>query len=257
MLASNPWHSFKKYWNSSSPDNNSTGHLEKILPQHPFFLQAISLSKYVFVVIDIKKMQYLHVSSNVKDISGWTQEDYMKGGVEFAFSVIRKEAQPGIIHFSKLINEYFKMLPAQERQDYRCYWDYQVTGPTGANTLLQQDYALRYDEEGAISILLAICTYIKNYKNDKSMHLRLTNGKENLIYEFELGKNKLNKLEALSNRELEIAQLINQSQDSIYIADKLNISVLTVNTHRRNMLKKLNVKDSLELCNLLKVLGFV
>lgn len=257
MLATTPWENFKEYWKASSEDDKSAIRLEEILPQHPFFTQAVALSKYAFVVIDIKSMQYLHVSSNVEGITGWAHEDYMKGGVEFAFSIISKEAQPGIIHFSKLIGEYSKRISPEERNDYRCYWDYRVTGRTGDNTILQQDYALRYDNEGNISILLAICTYIKNYKSDKSMHLRLTNGKENLIYEFELKTAVLNKLEALSTRELEVIQLVNQSYDSAFIADKLSISVMTVNTHRRNMLKKLHVRDSLELCNLLKVLGFL
>ncbi len=257
MQPENSWKEFKKYWNASSPQDNSTVQIERILQEHPFFLQALSLSKFGFCVIDIKQMQYLHVSTNAYEITGWPNEKYMEGGVEFGFNAIMPESQNAAICFSQLINDYFKKLPDHDKPNYRCYWDYKINGPTGIKTLLQQDYVLRYDEEGHITILLAICMDIQNYKSDKNVHLRLTNGKENLVYQFEIATKKLTELESLSKRELEIAQMINQGNDSTHIATNLNISLHTVNTHRRNMLEKLQVRDSLEMSNLLKVLGFV
>jgi DNA-binding CsgD family transcriptional regulator len=43
-----------------------------------------------------------------------------------------------------------------------------------------------------------------------------------------------------SDREFEILQLISVGLDSEQIAKKLHLSLNTVNTHRRNMLKKTN-----------------
>jgi DNA-binding CsgD family transcriptional regulator len=60
-----------------------------------------------------------------------------------------------------------------------------------------------------------------------------------------------------SKREFQIAQLVNQSYTNAEIAHQLSVSIHTVHTHRRNMLQKMNVKDFLELSNLLKVLGVV
>jgi two-component system response regulator NreC len=51
----------------------------------------------------------------------------------------------------------------------------------------------------------------------------------------------------LSPREREILQLITEALDSRQIASRLNISVKTVYTHRRNIMKKLNVKNLAEL----------
>lgn len=47
----------------------------------------------------------------------------------------------------------------------------------------------------------------------------------------------------LSKREKEILQLISQEFTAPEIADKMSISINTVNTHRRNLLSKLNVKN--------------
>ncbi|TKC12674.1 response regulator transcription factor [Pedobacter polaris] len=45
----------------------------------------------------------------------------------------------------------------------------------------------------------------------------------------------------LTYRELEILQLISETYSSSQIADKLCISIYTVDTHRKNMIQKLNV----------------
>jgi DNA-binding NarL/FixJ family response regulator len=51
----------------------------------------------------------------------------------------------------------------------------------------------------------------------------------------------------LTTREIEIVKLISEGLSSISIAEKLFISPRTVETHRSNLLKKLNVKNSIEL----------
>ena len=52
---------------------------------------------------------------------------------------------------------------------------------------------------------------------------------------------------ALTNREIDVIKLIAQEHNSNQIAEKLFISLNTVETHRKNLFKKLNVKNSLGL----------
>jgi DNA-binding NarL/FixJ family response regulator len=58
----------------------------------------------------------------------------------------------------------------------------------------------------------------------------------------------------LTNRELEIAKLVCQELSSEQIADKLFLSLHTVNTHRKNILKKINAKNAIDIMNYLKEL---
>jgi len=51
----------------------------------------------------------------------------------------------------------------------------------------------------------------------------------------------------LSPREFEVLLLITKGQRTVDIADKLNVSVHTINSHRKNILKKLNLKSPAEL----------
>ncbi len=63
------------------------------------------------------------------------------------------------------------------------------------------------------------------------------------------------KLDLLSRREKEIAFMVAQGLSSTEIAEKLFLSLLTVNTHRRNMLAKLDVKNIAQLALLINGSG--
>ncbi len=56
-------------------------------------------------------------------------------------------------------------------------------------------------------------------------------------------------LNSLSQREIEIISYIKKGESSKEIADTLNISVKTVEVHRYNILKKLNLKNAAALVN--------
>lgn len=51
----------------------------------------------------------------------------------------------------------------------------------------------------------------------------------------------------LSEREMEIIHLVTQGNSSAQIADQLHVSIHTVNSHRKNILKKLGLKSPTEL----------
>lgn len=51
----------------------------------------------------------------------------------------------------------------------------------------------------------------------------------------------------LSPREYEVLQLITKGYKTVEIADELHVSVHTINSHRKNILKKLNLKSPAEL----------
>ena len=57
----------------------------------------------------------------------------------------------------------------------------------------------------------------------------------------------------ISNRERDIIRLLVLNYSSKAISSKLNISPHTVDTHRRNILKKLNISSTGELIGMLKM----
>ena len=68
-------------------------------------------------------------------------------------------------------------------------------------------------------------------------------------------KNKIADNEVLSKRELEIAKMVCKEQTSDAIAKTLGLSLHTVNTHRKNILRKIDGKNPIDLINHLKSIG--
>lgn len=58
-------------------------------------------------------------------------------------------------------------------------------------------------------------------------------------------------------REREILLLIHQGLLSKEIADKLNLSIYTVNNHRKNILAKLNVDNVIKAINTARNFGII
>ncbi|MFY7919556.1 MAG: response regulator transcription factor [Chryseotalea sp.] len=61
----------------------------------------------------------------------------------------------------------------------------------------------------------------------------------------------------LTSRELEIVLLIEKGLKTQQIANKLFISIKTVETHRSNLFKKLNVTNAIELINKVRTLKLI
>ena len=60
-------------------------------------------------------------------------------------------------------------------------------------------------------------------------------------------KATINPIEKLSKRELEISELLLEGNGNLEIANKLNIQMTTVSTHKNKIFSKLNIKNIIEL----------
>jgi len=72
---------------------------------------------------------------------------------------------------------------------------------------------------------------------------------KNIISEQIMDDSPSQSINALSERELQIVKLIKEGFSSKEISGQLNISLKTVEVHRHNILKKLNLKNSAALVN--------
>ncbi len=82
----------------------------------------------------------------------------------------------------------------------------------------------------------------KTYFSHKVQEVILNKYKQNVTR-----KKQPEEVVKLTNREIEIIQLIDQGLTSQQMADKLFISPRTVETHRANLMKKFTVKNAIEL----------
>ena len=73
--------------------------------------------------------------------------------------------------------------------------------------------------------------------------------KNNLSDQMVNGTDPLKNVNSLSHREIEIVALIQKGLSSKEIADMLFVSVKTIEVHRYNVLRKLNLKNAAALVN--------
>ena len=59
----------------------------------------------------------------------------------------------------------------------------------------------------------------------------------------------------LTGREMQIAKMVTQGISSENIAEQLELSLHTVNSHRKNILRKLQAKNPIDLMNYLREIG--
>ena len=76
-----------------------------------------------------------------------------------------------------------------------------------------------------------------------------------IMMSYPQGKSNLESEIVLTKREKEILSLIVQEHSNVIIAEKLFISLETVNSHRKNLLRKLNVKNTAGLVKYALVAG--
>lgn len=79
---------------------------------------------------------------------------------------------------------------------------------------------------------------------DRMKHIQ--NKAERLLAENNFFKENLHKYLSLGKRGKEVLKLVSLGKSSAQIAEELNISVDTVNTHRKNLKKKLGISNSFE-----------
>jgi DNA-binding NarL/FixJ family response regulator len=118
----------------------------------------------------------------------------------------------------------------------------------GISTFSERSYISRMIENGASGYLLKSASVEDIAEAIKTV----TEGKMYLSISIEhvlrpLTVNPVDRLPSLTKREKEILNLIGDGLTNNQIADKLFISPLTVDSHRKNLLTKLNVNNTASL----------
>lgn len=251
------WDNFRKWWTKSNVNEPLDPFIR--YEHHPVYSALSAINNTVICVIDIPSMKYLYTSPNFSEWTGLEESSYVENGVKFVFGQLHDHDQHGAILFSGIITRYFKGLPDRERKYYKAFWDYRLKNAGGQYTrIVQRDCVLKYDPDGNILELAVFCEKIDNITTGEYQRLRLTNGFQNEFYYYDHHRGKaVAKIENLSKRELQIAQLVARSWPLKNIADELTISFNTVKAHSQNIMKKLKVRTSVEMVTLLRVWGFI
>ncbi|MCF0072993.1 response regulator transcription factor [Dyadobacter sp. CY261] len=122
--------------------------------------------------------------------------------------------------------------------------------------ILRQSSVMILNERHEIEAYLSLCTDMTNILDSIRIRWHMFGPKSEKFPQF-LYQYANKKTGIFSDRELEILQLLIEGYSSTEIGEKLFISLNTVNTHRKSLMKKANVKKTVELIAFAREKGYL
>ncbi len=153
--------------------------------------------------------------------------------------------------------KFFLNLPEEERKDYKLILNFRQRDKYGKylNIILQL-VVLELDKKGNIWLVLILDDLLPDKIAFEGVNRRLIHIKTGKICLFK-DEFESNKRTILSTREVEVLGLVSKGFASKEIADKLFLSINTVNNHRQNILEKVKAVNTTEAVTYARNLGLL
>ncbi len=214
---------------------------------HPY----LELASADVFLLDYQSRQYPFLSPNARRVMGHPKEAFLEGGLEFMlfhrhdFEVFSTRMFPDEVRF-------IAQQPPENLAQLRFSKSFRFKNQEGQyRTILQRNTILNTAGQAAPTAIFGTTQDITDFaepgkivhqieqRDPATQRWTLLHAKE---YFPDVAPERL-----LSAREIEILKWAVEGFSSKQVADKLHLSFNTVNTHRRNMLRKTNCQNALEL----------
>jgi len=208
-------------------------------------------------LFDFRTRSYRFLTHSFKFLAGYDRDDAIEGGPDFFFRIMRHDHLPFVLETVTRSLVFLQGAPPAERKDYRLSFDFAIEPPgRKAVRLVQQIVVLELDRRANIWLALIANDLAPPGALGADPDRRLLNVRTGTSHLFS-GHAKDSAEADLSRRELEVLGLVASGMASRDIADRLFISVNTVNNHRQRILEKLDSKSSAEAVRYAMSLGLI
>jgi DNA-binding CsgD family transcriptional regulator len=208
-------------------------------------------------VVDLFKKKYIFLGSrNLEPFENLLGE-YEPQDAFYYVQLFHPDDLPIVMDSYLRFLKFSLNLPIEERKDYKLILNYRQRDKYGKYlNLIVQLVVLELDKKGNVWLVLILDDLLPDKISFEGVNRRLINIKSGKICLF---KNELesNKKTILSRREVEVLGLVSKGFASKEIADKLFLSVNTVNNHRQNILEKVKAVNTSEAITYARNLGLL
>ncbi len=224
-----------------------------VLDKHLPVLKAMdTIETGAISVFDLFLRKHLYMSGKYKEIYNIDQQEHLEGDIAASMANFHPE---DLVHQNRAGLYFLKFLytiPVEKRKDYKFISEYRLKINGYFTRVIEQFIGLELDTFGNPWLGLSILDRSPDNDLEAPCRTRLLNFKTGDLYHFP-PKPEVN----LSNREREVLRLVANGLISKQIADKLFLSVNTVNTHRQRIIEKLNVANSAEAIKYVREHGLI
>jgi DNA-binding CsgD family transcriptional regulator len=224
-------------------------------------------SRYAPVVymLDYTTNKYIYVDEGCFDLFGYTAKQWVEEGIDGYLS--KWHPSDYQVWNTKVFADnvqFLQSVPLERYRDLIFSSNYRVLNAKGDYiTILQRSSYIPGEIKGKPKGTVGVAFDITHFKNDTSVIHTIEEVKEYNGRPFtEILFKKVHALTdeptlRVSNRELEVLRWMAEGFSSKQIAASLNLSINTVNNHRKNMLCKTGSKSSAELLRYALKHGFL
>lgn len=234
----------KQHLSASDVDYNIWEHDKHMLHQMSKLNQSCTF------VVDVYRCRYAFASSNFVDILGYDSHKIttLERQGDYLESRIHPDDLSQLKTLQVNLGKFIYGLPLEQRNDYCNIYSFRVLNAKQKYVrVISKHQVLEQGCNGKAWLVLGNMDIAPNQKESGRVDCSVVNLKSGAIFSPDLlSVTTIN----LTERELEILHLIQKGLLSKEIANKLSISIHTVNIHRQNLLRKLGVQNSIEAINI-------
>lgn len=212
----------------------------------------------IIACFDYRNLGLAFFNGEVESVTGYPESIFRAKGMEASLSMVHSEDREELFRFQKIVFDSFHKLSLEERYSfefsYTTRWVHRITQEVIWVTGRVKPFII--DALGNFAVDLHVILQLQNPPSLKSYDWTYSyqnqSGKRVLVSKTTPDKLTVN----LTKKEKEIAKMILDGKESKEIGEGLNISVNTVGTHRKNILKKVNARNLGELIKILSSYDF-
>ena len=234
-----------KIWRRHAP-GSTPDLLQMELDLYKKLLNFFQVGDYYYYIFNFQTLEFDVVSQGLGTVLGYNPSEFT---VEFFMGTIHPEDAPWLLSFEDKTSHFFAEIPQEKIMKYKNRYDYRVRKKDGSYIrILHQASIVQMDENGSLIRTLGIHTDITHLKPEGKpvMSLIGMDGEPSYL-NIDIKSPFIESKEALSKREKQVLTLLIEGKVSKEIGEALNISKQTVDTHRKNMLRKNNLTNTGEL----------
>jgi DNA-binding CsgD family transcriptional regulator len=225
---------------------------ELSLLKNPEFLSFLKYSPGITAIIDFKKEGYVFMSDTVEELWGYKAEEFLKLGLVKTITIFPRSQNEIIINqiFPLMFEKFDQYAASGEIFDIRISYNTKTLRADGTEGwYLHQMKVLHVDEYNKPQFGFKFISDISDFKKDEAIDFVVSKKDVNGIYKKVFSQTFISdkKVFLISDREIEVLALIGDGKTSKEIAEILFISEHTVHNHRKNMIRKLEVKSTGEI----------
>jgi len=214
------------------------------------------MSRSCIFTVDVFKERYDFASDNFSHIFGYNP-DWIKT-IRKQGDLLEERIHPDdrgqLIEYQIEHGQFIYSLPQEERNDYQQIFQYRILNAKGQYiNVISRHQVIQKDKNDKAWIIMGVMDISPDQIPAEKIKRTVINGKTGDI----LTSSLIPEDKQLTNREKEILLLIRQGFLSKEIADRLKLSIYTVNNHRKNILAKLDVDNVIEAINMAREYGII